>query len=718
VKQVVQSYRTGALEVADVPAPRAGDGSLLVATAVSLISAGTEKQLMDLAKASLAGKALARPDLVRRVIRNAKRDGLMPTVEKVFAKLDTPIPLGYSLAGRVIEVGWRVAGFSVGDRVACAGAGLANHAEINAVPKNLVVKIPDGVDDEAASFVTLGAIALQGVRLSVPTLGEKFVVMGLGLIGLLTVQLLKANGCRVLGYDPNASRVALAKELGADVAISEGLPDAAAGFTGGWGADAVIVTASSKSSEPINIAAEISRLKGRIVIVGLVGMTIDREPFYKRELELKLSMSYGPGRHDPAYEQGGHDYPLPYVRWTEQRNMEAFLGLAAEGRIDLKRLITHRFALADATQAYGLMERGEPHLAMLLTSDPDAGLPPLRTIRKRSAAAANPNGVAFIGLGNYAKGILLPAVRKVGGLELTAIVTATGISAGHAGDKHGFATIATDPAAAIGDPATGTIFIATRHDTHASLTASALRAGKNVFCEKPLAIDSDGLDDVLAAASQTEAILTVGFNRRCAAMLQQAKAVLAQRTGPLVMLYRINAGAIPAESWVQRDEGGGRIVGEVCHFVDALTFISGSLPTEVHAVAARGHADAVSILLRFADGSTGTIVYSSLGDPAVPKESIELFAAGTVVQIEDFTRLSITNSGKTKTTKSTQDKGQTAFVAAFMAAVRGERPPPIPLAELSAVTQTTFAIEESLRIGEPVALPAHEAAGLSRTSQA
>ena len=336
---------------------------------------------MDLAKASLAGKAMARPDLVRRVIRNVQRDGLKPTIDKVFAKLDTPIPLGYSLAGEVIEVGRGVSGWAVGDRVACAGAGLANHADFNVVPKNLAVAIPAGVDDEDASFVTLGAIALQGVRLAAPTLGERIVVMGLGLIGLLTVQLLKANGCRVLGFDPNSARAELARQLGADVAVSEGLTEAVAGFTGGVGADSVIITASSKSNEPINAAAEISRLKGRIVVVGMVGMTIDREPFYKRELELKLSMSYGPGRHDPAYELAGHDYPLPYVRWTEQRNMEAFLALIAAGKVTPKPMVTHRFAIAEAEKAYELMERGEPHLAMLLTYEPQNGASIQRQIR-------------------------------------------------------------------------------------------------------------------------------------------------------------------------------------------------------------------------------------------------------------------------------------------------------------------------------------------------
>ena len=706
MKQIEQNYRTGALRVAEVPAPLASEGSVLVATHVSLISSGTEKQLIHLARASLAGKAMARPDLVRRVVRNVRRDGLRPTIERVFAKLDTPIPLGYSLAGEVLEVGRRVSGIGVGDRLACAGAGLANHAEINAVPKNLTVGIPPEVDDEDASFVTLGAIALQGVRLAAPTLGERIVVIGLGLIGLLTVQLLKANGCRVFGFDPNCARVALARELDVDMAVSAGLPEAVEGFTGGQGADAVIITASSKSNEPINVAAEVSRLKGRIVVVGLVGMTIDREPFYKRELELKISMSYGPGRGDPSYEQGGQDYPLPYVRWTEQRNMEAFLTLVADGKVTPKRLVTHRFPIAEAEKAYELMESGAPHLAILLTY-PEPPTDSERLIRRAPPPPrSEANRVAFIGFGNYAKGVLLPALRKAPGVTLIAVATSTGLSAGHAGAKHGFATVATDPAAVIADPDADTIFIASRHDTHARFAAEALRTGKHVFCEKPLALSWEGLAEVMAAARQAPGTLAVGFNRRFAPLLQKARAALEPRSGPLVMLYRINAGAIPGDSWIQREEGGGRIVGEVCHFVDVLTFLARSLPVEVYALAARDHADAVSALVRFTDGSTGTIVYSSLGDVGVPKEYLEAFADRRVIQLDDFCRLTVTRSGKSVTSKSAQDKGQRGLVAAFLEATRGKRDAPIPLSELVAVTEATFAIEESLRRGSPVRIEA------------
>lgn len=697
MKQVQQNYRSGELKVAEVPAPRAGDGEVLVSTRVSLISSGTERQLMQLAKSSLVGKAAARPDLVRRVISNVRKEGLKPTLEKVFAKLDSPIPLGYSLVGEVVAIGRNVAGYSLGDRVACAGAGLANHAEFNAVPKNLTVAVPAGVDDEDASFVTLGAIALQGVRQAAPTLGETIVVMGLGLIGLLTVQILKANGCVVIGFDPNAQRAALAKTLGADIAVSESLATVVASRTGGLGADGVIVTASSKSSAPVNTAAEISRMKGRIVVVGLVGLTIDREPFYKRELELKLSMSYGPGRGDPAYELSGHDYPLPYVRWTEQRNMAAFLTLIEQGRVTPKAYVTHRYAIEEAERAYELMESGEPHLAILLTYPDNATRAPVPLPEEKPRAEKATLGVAFIGMGNYARSVLLPKVRGAEGVTLTAVVTKTGISANHSKDKFGFAEAATDAAAALDGTATDAIFVATRHDTHAALTARALRAGKHVFCEKPLAIDSASLEDAMEAARGTSGILTVGFNRRFAPLLVEAKKALEPRSGPLMMIYRVNAGMLPSDSWIQRDEGGGRILGEVCHFVDSLTYLCGSLPTEVQAASAGGQSDAVSAILRFADGSVGTIVYSSLGDPSLPKEYLEAFANGRVVRLNDFNELTVHAGGKTRVVKGRQDKGQAQLVAAFLAAARGRAAAPIPLDELEAVTLATLAIEEALR---------------------
>lgn len=692
MKQVEQSYRTGALRVVDVPAPTARAGLNLVATSVSLISAGTERQIIDLAKSSLAGKARARPDLVRKTLHKARQEGLVSTARKVFAKLDTPIPLGYSLAGRIIESNREAGNFAPGTRVACAGAAVANHAEFNAVPKHLTVPIPEGVSDDDASFVTVGAIALQGVRVAAPTLGERAVVIGLGLLGQLTVQLLKANGCRVIGYDPAPDKVALASAMGADAATSGDLAALVAAESGGVGADLVIVTASTKSSAPTNQAAEISRMKGRVVMVGMVGLELDREPYYKRELELRLSMSYGPGRYDPAYENEGHDYPLPYVRWTEQRNMAAFLELVAQGRVTPSRLVSHRFAIGDAEQAYALLGSTEPYLAVLLDySGQDAA--PVHTVTIDPVAAARPGegAVAFIGFGNYARSVLLPAVRQHATGGLRTVVTATGLSARNAAEKYGFAVAATDPAAALDDPAVGTVFVATRHDSHAGLAERALAAGKNVFVEKPLAVDHAGIGAVIAAAEAGPGLLTVGFNRRFAPMVVAARQESAQSGAPLLMHYRINAGFVPADSWLHAAEGGGRIAGEACHFVDTLSALCGADPVAVETMGTPGHDDAVQAIVRFADGSTGHILYTSLGDSSVPKERIEVFGRNLVVAIEDFRELRVTRDGRTRTDKArSQDKGQAALVAAFLGACRGGGAPPIAYSTLAAVSRVTL----------------------------
>lgn len=695
MRQVEQSYRTGKMRLAEVPAPQGTAQRNLIQTRVSLISAGTEKQIIDLAKSSLAGKAKARPDLVRKTLGKMKQEGIMPTVRKVFAKLDTPIPLGYSLAGTVIEPGAQAGGFALGDRVACAGAALANHADYNSVPKNLTVRIPDGVSDEDASFVTIGAIALQGVRVAAPTLGEVFVVMGLGLIGQLTVQLLKANGCRVVGFDPNPKRAGEAEALGCDRAVSDGLESAVMAMTGGHGADGVIVTASTKSSAPINQAAELCRMKARVVIVGMVGMALDREPFYKRELDLRLSMSYGPGRYDPAYEEQGHDYPLPYVRWTEQRNMQAFLDLIASGQVTPSKLVTHRFPIEDAMAAYDLLQTDEPYLAVLLTY-PGDGAPLSHSVDiPRSAAPKTGDvGIGFVGFGNYARGVLLPAVTKAGGANLRAVVTATGLSAVNAAEKFGFTKAATDAQELFDDPACDAVFIATRHDTHAGLAVRALEAGKHVFVEKPLALNEDELARVFAALEGSQAMLTVGFNRRFAPMVRQARAAIVKAGGPCVMHYRVNAGFIPADSWLHGPEGGGRIIGEACHFVDTLSALAGSDPVSVEGVKPEGVSDSMQAVLRFADGSTGSILYSSLGDPSVPKEEIEIFARGLVIRLNDFRELSITRGGKTETSKaSSQDKGQTALIAAFLNAIKQGGPAPIAPETLHAVSAATLMLD-------------------------
>jgi predicted dehydrogenase/threonine dehydrogenase-like Zn-dependent dehydrogenase len=698
MKQVVQNYRSGELKLWEVPAPACGAGKVLVAVQRSLISAGTEKLVIDLAKASLAGKAVSRPDLVHQVLTKVKREGLVPTLEKVFAKLDHPAPLGYSVAGRVIAVGGGVTGVKVGDRVACAGAGYANHAEIVAVPKNLVARVPDGVDDEDASFVTLGAIALQGVRQAQPTLGERFVVLGLGLIGQITVQLLKANGCKVIGYDPDAQKCDLAERLGADVIATGDVREAAAAFTSGLGADGVIVAASTKSSEPVNTAADLCRMKGRVVVVGMVGLDLARDAFYKKELDLRLSMSYGPGRYDPAYEEDGQDYPFAYVRWTERRNMQAFLELVAESRVTPKALITHRFPIAQAEEAYALLEGAEPYLGIIFEY-PETTEMPTRTLRLAPLPKRAGKGVvAFIGAGNFARSVLIPAFKAQEGATLAAVVTATGLSATAAAKKFGFARATTDIEEVMADPEIDTVVIATRHNLHAGLIAQALAQGKHVFCEKPLATNAVGLETVAAAHATSRSQLCVGFNRRFSSFVRRAREAFAGRGAPLVMLYRVNAGPIPKDSWVQNEEGGGRIIGEVCHFIDTMVALCGALPERLSAIAAKDHADALTIQIAFADGSIGAIVYSSLGDPSFPKEYLEVFAAGSVVTIDDYRRMTITSSGKSKSYRTfRQDKGHRACIDAFIRAVLQVGPPAIAFEELEAVTRATFDIEASLR---------------------
>lgn len=711
MKQVSQHYRTGELALKDLPPPALRDGGVIVATRASLLSAGTEKAVTDLARASLAGKALARPDLVRQVRDKIKREGLFTTIDKVRTKLDMPIALGYSCAGRVIEVGRNVEGFKVGDRIACGGAGYATHAEFNFVPKNLCAPIPDGVDDEDAAFVTVGAIALQGVRQASPTLGERVVVIGLGLLGLLTVQLLKANGCRVLGHDPVAAKCDLARTLGADVVCSASLDEATETFTEGRGADAVIVTASTKSDEPVNTAAAIARMKGRIVLVGLVGMNLSRDPFYRKELDVRLSMSYGPGRYDPDYEERGRDYPFAYVRWTEQRNMAAFLELIQDGRVTPKRLISHRFDFAAAEHAYALLSGKEPYVGIILRYPEDAEFDAARRIEIRSPArrkqlAPVRGSIGFIGAGNFAKSVLLPHLRKVPGCRFTGVATSTGLSSAAVAEKFGFAYATTDYRQILDDPDTDTVFIATRHDSHASLAVEALRVGKNVFVEKPLAVNREQLAAVAAAASASMGLLMVGFNRRFSPMIRRAQEVIGARTAPLVISYRVNAGRVPADSWLVGEEGGGRIIGEACHFIDTMQALVGADPVAIHAIAAKNYPDAVSIQISFADGSIGALIYTSLGDPSFPKEAIEIFTAGRVITINDFRSAAFIVDGKTSTMRLLrQDKGFDEEIRRFIAAVRSDSDAPIPLAALVATTEATFAATESVASRTKVNLP-------------
>ncbi|HZI19593.1 MAG TPA: bi-domain-containing oxidoreductase [Pyrinomonadaceae bacterium] len=719
MKQILHNLGTGEAVVADVPAPATQPGRVLVRAAASLISAGTERAVVELGRKSLAAKAKERPDLVRKVIEKVREEGLKSALGSVREKLAASHALGYSAAGVVAEVGAGVSEFRPGDRVACAGTGYASHAEVLSVPKNLCVRLPDEVEFEAAAFSTLGAVALQGVRLAEPTLGESVVVVGLGLLGQLAVQLLRANGCRVYGVDPDPSRVRLALAHGACGGAEPGADakEAVMRWSRGRGADAVILTAATSSDEPLRFAAEVSRLKGRVVAVGGVGMTVPRELFFARELTFRVSMSYGPGRYDPEYEERGRDYPFPYVRWTEGRNLEAFLDLLASGRVDTKALITHRFPVGRGAEAYRLIsgETKEPYLGVVIGYDHEREAEPHVEARpRRDVGSAHHTGavrIGFVGAGAYAQKFLLPSFRAEGA-EFVSITTSSGVTARDVGERYGFARYVSGSEAVVADDEVNLVVVATPHDSHAALACAALEAGRHVFVEKPLALDDEQLDAVLAAAEASAGSLTVGFNRRFSPHARRAREVFAGRRAPLSILYRVNSGRVPRTHWVQDPAtGGGRIIGEVCHFVDLMQFLVGSPVVRVHAesVSARDHEvieeDSVFITLRFADGSNGSIAYLAEGDRSLRKERVEIFGEGRAFVIEDFRAASLHAGGRERRERlRTQDKGQAALVRAACAHVRGGGEAPTPLAGLEATTRATFRILDALRTGEPQAV--------------
>src|SRR2546423_211353 len=731
MKQLLQNLKTGEGVVADVPAPVALRGRVIVRAAASLVSAGTERAFVELGRKGLVGKAKERPDLVRKVFEKVRSEGLLSTLQSVREKLDESHALGYSAAGIVVEGGEGVKEFRAGDRVACAGTGYAAHAELLSVPKNLCAPLPDGVDFESGAFSTLGAIALQGVRVAEPTLGESVVVIGLGLVGQLAAQLLKANGCRVFGVDLDGSRVELARRLGTDdgCAAGRGVKEAVSKWTRGRGADAVLITAATASDEPRELAGEVSRLRGRVVAVGLVGMNVPRQIYFERELTLRVSMSYGPGRYDPEYEERGHDYPLPYVRWTEGRNLEAFLELVAARRVQTSPLVTHRFPVDEGERAYRVIsgETKEPYLAVVINYD--TGREVERNVVNRSSKfkvqssksevrskesvreGAGRVRVGLIGAGDYARRMLLPHFRE-GGVEFVSIASASGVSARDAGERYGFARFVSGADEVLADDDVNLVVVATRHDTHAELARRALERGLNVFVEKPLALNDEELDAVLEAASLSRGTLTVGFNRRFSPLAREAKEFFADARAPLSILYRVNAGRVPRAHWTQDPrEGGGCIRGEVCHFVDFMHFLTGSRVERVHAESVSSNDeqgtddDSVFVTLKFTDGSNGTVAYLAEGDRALPKERVEIFGAGRAFVIEDFRSATAYRDGRESRTKlRAQDKGHREEVRAVCAAVLEGGRAPIPLGELAATTRATFRILDSLRTGEPKAV--------------
>jgi len=703
MKQILQDLQDGATRLVEVPRPLGAPRQLLIETTRSLVSAGTERMLVEFGSAGLIDKARQQPEKVRQVLDKMRTDGVASTLQAVRSKLEQPVPMGYCNVGRVLEAGAQVTGFAVGDRVASNG----RHAEIVCVPRNLCAKIPDNVDDESAAFTVMGAIALQGIRLAAPTLGEAVVVTGLGLIGLIAVQLLKAQGCRVLGLDFDPARVALAREFGAEaVDLSSGADPVAAGmaFSRARGVDAVLITAATQSNEPMRQAAQMCRKRGRIVLVGVVGLELARSDFYEKELTFQVSCSYGPGRYDSAYEEGGQDYPLGHVRWTEQRNFEAVLDMLAEGRLNMRPLVSHRFAFTEAAQAYQLLSADRPSLGILLEySDRQPQRESQLATRisvtpARSRATGGAAVVGFIGAGNYATQILIPAFHKTPA-RLKTVASAMGVSGVHAAKKYAVEEAATDAQALLGDPAINTVVIATRHDSHARFIVDALDAGKHVFVEKPLCIDEQQLNAVQEAQARSSKLLMVGFNRRFAPQVVRIKQLLDTVHEPKALIMTVNAGRIPPEHWTQDAAvGGGRLIGEACHFIDLLRFLAGAAIVRVQALGMGGSEDRVSFNLEFADGSIGTVQYLANGHKSFPKERLEVFCAGRVLQLNNFRKLTAFGwPGFKRMNLWRQDKGNDACVAAFVAAIEAGSAAPIPFEELLEVTQTSFEIVRALR---------------------
>lgn len=704
MKQLLQSFKTGATEIADVPVPRVSNGSLLIQTAQTLVSAGTERMLVEFGRAGWVEKARQKPDKVKMVLDKIRTDGLQPTIEAVFNKLDQPLPLGYCNVGRVMALGSGVSGLEVGQRVVSNG----KHAEVVSVPVNLCAPVPDSVSDEAAAFTVLGAIGLQGIRLAQPTLGETVVVTGLGLIGLMTVQLLRAQGCRVLGIDYDADKLALAQQFGAevvDLAAGQNPVAVAMAFSRGRGVDAVLITAATKSNEPVHQAAQMCRKRGRIVLVGVTGLELSRADFYEKELSFQVSCSYGPGRYDPSYEEQGVDYPICFVRWTEQRNFEAVLDMMAVGRLDVAPLISHRISIDEAAKAYEVVAGSEPSLGILLSYPgielTEAG----RTVTLRWAGEVSPkpgvglesaSRVSFIGAGNYATAVLIPAF-KAAGAQLHSVASSGGVSGVYAGRKFGFAETTTDSDLLFADEATDAVVITTRHNSHARFVLQAIAAGKHVFCEKPLCLTLDELVHIEKALAESEPeqrpMVMVGFNRRFAPQVVKINQLLQGVIAPKAFVMTVNAGAIPADHWTQDPAvGGGRIVGEGCHFIDLLRFLANSpiVGWDRSAMKAATQ-DTVTIHLNFADGSIGTIHYFANGTKAFPKERLEVFAEGRVLQLDNYRRLTGFGwPGFKKMNLWRQDKGQKACAAAFIESLRQGGRAPIPFEELLEVSRVTI----------------------------
>lgn len=705
MKQLVQRIKDGEMKVVDLPIPVLKPKGVLVQNKFSLISAGTERTTVESGKENLLVRAYKNPEIVKQVYQIVKRDGLIPTVERILGNLNDYKPLGYSSAGIVIESSSEK--FKPGDRVACAGAGYANHAEVVFIPENLCTKIPEKVSLEEAAFTTLGSIALQGVRLAKPELGENVCVIGLGLLGLLTAKILKANGCKVFGMDISKSALDYAINSGCDFVFksSKSECESIINLTGGYGVDKVIITAGTESNEPIEIAGKITREKGKVVVVGAVKMDIPRGPYYMKEIEVVISKSYGPGRYDPLYEESGIDYPYGYVRWTENRNMQVFLDLIASQEIDVKSLITHKFKLDNFQDAYDLIigKSKEFYRGILFEYENQIDSKTKSIQISKKSQPLKDIRIGFIGAGSFAQASLLPHLKGLD-VSLFNVCTTDGLHARNVAEKFNFQKFTTSPDEILKDENINTVFIATRHDTHAKYVIESLKAGKKVFVEKPLAITIDELYSIMNLDVK-EKFFMVGFNRRFAKSIIDIKNHF--QSGPFNFLYRINAGKIPVTHWTQWEEQGGRIIGEVCHFIDTLSFLSNSNPCSVYAESLSEkngilkEEDTVSILLKFKDGSLGTIIYQANGDSAVPKEYLEVSSLQKSAVLHNFEKVEFYTGGK-KTTKSYAGKGHKEEVLAFIESLKKGGEPPIDLKSIYLTTLTTFSIIESIRTHKPI----------------
>jgi predicted dehydrogenase len=707
MKQAVQDLRGGGTRVVDVPIPTAGRGQVVVRTAFSLLSSGTERMAADFAGKSLAGKARARPDLVRQTLDKARRDGPLAALEAVGSRLAEPMALGYASAGTVVEIGQGIDDLQPGARVACAGGGYAVHGEYAAVPRRLVARLPDNVGFEAGAFATLGAIAMHGFRLAEVQLGESVGVIGLGLVGLLAAAIARSAGAEVFGVDLREDRVRLARELGVRAYPREGSEAAIVSASGGRGLDAILICADTPSDDPVVLAAAIARDRARVVAIGAVGLELPRKAYYERELRFIVSRSYGPGRYDPEYEEGGKDYPLGYVRWTEGRNLEAFVDLLGRGCLDVAPLITHRLPLARAAEAYDLIKRDSSALAVLLdygaltVEDLAAG----RVITLRQPGPAAPVRLGVLGAGRFAQGVVLPILKGRPRVACVGIASARGLSAAEAGRRFGFAYATSDARRVLDDPEINTVAVLTRHEAHARLTAAALSAGKNVWCEKPLALRREDLADVAQALAASEGRLTVGFNRRFAPLTRQLREFLGDDPGPLTMVYRVNAGPLPPNHWLlDPEQGGGRLLGEGCHFIDYLTFLAGAAPRRVQARGSGG--DDFIVTIEFRGGSLGTVVYAVHGSRSFGKERLEVFGSGKTAVLNDFRRLELLSGDRRRTAGSAfrAGKGHADLWDAFLRSVERGGDPPIAYSQLFAASAATLAAAESLRSGAAVDL--------------